>query len=229
MAGRPISDAAKRMVAAQNERVYAESLETSDHVMASISRNMAKRQEQDVRRELTAEECAALAVPAETSVVDGRLVVKMRDTMSTPDALAVAAQRERTRLSQEAGCLDLAFDMARSIQPLNSMERALAHQLAGAHASAMRMLASADRWSLEAEHALTQGLLSRAQLASVEAARCSSTAARMMATYQDGMAGLARMRNGGQQTVTVQHVHVSDGGQAVVAGSVTSGKGKRRR
>lgn len=230
MARRAVSDAATQVMEAQRERVYAENLAPVDHAMANISRGMANRKMQEVRRELTAGECAALGVPAETWVVGGQLVVKMRDTMQAPSAVAAAAQSERTQLAADAGCLDLALDTARSIQPTNSLERMLAHQLAAAHAAAMRLTASADRWLRKAETAAFTSP-AQAQHASIEAARCTNAAARMMATYQDGMASLVRMRNGGQQTVTVnhQHVNVSEGGQAVVAGSVTSGKGKRRR
>ena len=58
---------------------------------------------------------------------------------------------------------------------------------------------------------------------SVEAGRMANTAARLMDTFQHGLLALERMRNGGRQVVTVQHVNVSDGGQAVVAGTVGGG------
>jgi hypothetical protein len=45
----------------------------------------------------------------------------------------------------------------------------------------------------------------------------------MMAAYQDGLLCLQRLRTGGKQTVVVQHVQVSDGGQAVIAGSMKAG------
>ena len=54
----------------------------------------------------------------------------------------------------------------------------------------------------------------------VEVARLSNAAARMMQVYQEGLLTLNRIRTGGRQTVVVQHVRVSDGGQAVVAGNV---------
>jgi len=34
---------------------------------------------------------------------------------------------------------------------------------------------------------------------------------------------LSKVRTGGKQTVTVQHVNVSDGGQAVVTGDLNAG------
>ena len=55
----------------------------------------------------------------------------------------------------------------------------------------------------------------------------------MSATYQQGMLTLQRKRTGGNQQVTVKHIHqqvnVTQGGQAVVAGDkVTSRAGGRR-
>ncbi len=47
-----------------------------------------------------------------------------------------------------------------------------------------------------------------------------NAAARMMDVYQAGMLTLQTSRTGGRQTVVVQHVQVSDGGRAVIAGHV---------
>ena len=46
----------------------------------------------------------------------------------------------------------------------------------------------------------------------------------MLAAFAQGALALDRLRNGNRQVVTVQHVTVADGGQAVVAGAVTTGK-----
>ena len=52
---------------------------------------------------------------------------------------------------------------------------------------------------------------------------------RLTMAYQSGMMTLQRVRSAGRQTVvvkhTVQHVHVNQGGQAVVAGKVSKGGG----
>ena len=45
-----------------------------------------------------------------------------------------------------------------------------------------------------------------------------------MQVYQEGLLALHKMRTGGKQVVVVQHVQVSDGGQAVIAGSVEPGE-----
>lgn len=57
---------------------------------------------------------------------------------------------------------------------------------------------------------------------SVETARLVNAASRMMSTFQQALLVLHRLRHGGQQTVTVQHINVS-ADQAVVAGSLQAG------
>src|SRR5262249_11746749 len=64
--------------------------------------------------------------------------------------------------------------------------------------------------------------------------RLAGAISRMSATYQQGLLTLQRKRTGGNQHVTVKHIHqqvnVTEGGQAVVAGDkVTSrARGPRR-
>ena len=52
--------------------------------------------------------------------------------------------------------------------------------------------------------------------------------ARVMTSFQHGLLTLQCMRTGGQQVVTVQHVEVRDGGQAVVAGKMQTGGASKR-
>ena len=55
----------------------------------------------------------------------------------------------------------------------------------------------------------------------------------MSATYQQGLLTLQRKRTGGNQHVTVKHIHqqvnVTEGGQAVVAGDKVTGRTRGRR
>ena len=60
----------------------------------------------------------------------------------------------------------------------------------------------------------------------VEESRLANAAARMMQVYQEGLLTLQKLKTGGKQTMVVQHVQVSDGGQAVIAASVESGNAK---
>ena len=59
-----------------------------------------------------------------------------------------------------------------------------------------------------------------------DAARSGAVAARLLSAFSQGALALDRLRHGARQTVTVQHVTVEDGGQAVVAGSVNQGGGR---
>lgn len=132
-------------------------------------------------------------------------------------ATAVDASFRRVELTQ-LGNLDVlpeALDTAESIGATNAVEKMLAHQMAAAHATAMRML---DR-GLSYMHKSAQE--------NVEAARCVNAAARLMSAFGDAAVTLQRLRTGGEQRVHVEHVHVAPGGRAIV-GAVTAGASTRR-
>jgi hypothetical protein len=52
-------------------------------------------------------------------------------------------------------------------------------------------------------------------------ATMASAAARLLRAYATQVEALRRLRNGGSQTVRVEHVHVNEGGQALI-GNVNS-------
>jgi hypothetical protein len=133
------------------------------------------------------------------------------DTLQNPNMVNVIASEHRVDLAASvgSGVAESAVDAAQSAQAENSLEKMLCHQMAAAHRAAMKLTA----WSLNAS------------LPPVEVARLSNAAARMMQVYQEGLLTLQKLRTGGKQTVVVQHVQVSEGGQAVIAGSVASGQG----
>lgn len=133
----------------------------------------------------------------------------LRETIQAPRLVNAEASYARVELAHAAGCLELALDAANGIQPRNSVEKMLAHQLAACHEVAMTFMARAK----DEEY-------------SVDACRLAGTAARLVRTFQEGAETLARIRTGGRQVMTVQHVHVAEGGQAVVAGSVGTGGGE---
>jgi hypothetical protein len=99
-----------------------------------------------------------------------------------------------------------AVDAAQSAQAGNSLEKMLCHQMAAAHRAAMKLLDSSLNSSLPP----------------VEMVRLSNASARMMQIYQEGLLTLQKLRTGGKQTVVVQHVQVSEGGQAVITGNMAS-------
>ena len=54
----------------------------------------------------------------------------------------------------------------------------------------------------------------------------ASAAARLLRAYATQVEALRRLRHGGSQTLRVEHVHVNEGGQAVIK-KVRSGKAVR--
>jgi hypothetical protein len=148
------------------------------------------------------------------------------NTVADPDYVTASASRERLELANEAGSLDLALDVADSIQAQDSLEKMLMHEMAVLHRGVMR---AATRMNEELWDATSRDERGR-EAANVRACRLAGAISRMSATYQQGLLTLQRKRTGGNQQVTVKHIHqqvnVTEGGQAVVAGdTVTSRKG----
>ncbi len=129
------------------------------------------------------------------------------NTLAHPNMISVGASGQRMEAAQEAGVLQTAVDAAESALAGNSLEKMLCHQMAAAHHAAMKLVT----WG------------TTRHLPPVETVRLTNAAARMMQVYQEALLTLQKIRTGGKQTVTVQHVQVSDGGQAVIAGSVKAG------
>jgi hypothetical protein len=154
--------------------------------------------------------------------------------LSNPDQAAVEASLARTDLllSAQTDIVALAVDAAASAKASNSFEKMLAHQLALIHVLAMKTGARAlDFEKRQGEYG--DGLK---QADSVELARLAAATSRLSAAFQDGLVTLQRLRNGSAQTMTIRHVTVEAGGQAVI-GNVkpggrragrTSGTGKSK-
>lgn len=93
------------------------------------------------------------------------------------------------------------------LAPRDEAEAMLCAQMVATHAAAMDMLRSA----MQAEYARSfEG--------------CSNFATKLLRTYAAQMDALKRYRSGGEQRVTIEHVHVHSGAQAVV-GNVNRGGG----
>jgi hypothetical protein len=133
------------------------------------------------------------------------------NTLKNPNMINISASELRVDL---AACVwsqaaEAALDAAESAGAENSLEKMLCHQMAVMHCAAMK---------------LTSRSLDNV-MPPVEMARLSNAAARMMQVYQEALLTLQKIRSGGKQTVVVQHVHVTEGGQGLVAGNMESGKG----
>ncbi len=134
----------------------------------------------------------------------------LHDTLAVPDLAAVEASVERSRLLLQGGTdvAAMAIDAVNSIGAANSLEKMLAHQLVVAHKIGMEQVAHAH---YEPDPA-TQ-------------VRRFNSATRFMTVFQNGLLALHKLRQGGQQNITVSYVNVSDGGQAVIGNVESRGGG----
>jgi hypothetical protein len=142
---------------------------------------------------------------------------ELRDTVNNPDYVTVDASRDRLALASGAGVLEMALDASDTVDPKNSLEKMLVHQMAVLHRQMMRLSTRMEDLSI----VRSEGFQQR----NVEVCRLGSTVARLAVAYQAGFLALQRARSGGRQVVTVQHVHVGDGGQAVIAAKIGSKDG----
>ncbi|HEV2610617.1 MAG TPA: hypothetical protein VGU61_10155 [Noviherbaspirillum sp.] len=170
--------------------------------IAATSYNEAAEQALDCRAPpvVISGECT----PTEMQRPDNQGGWAIRNTLASPDTAAIQASIERTDLLMQgqSEVLALGLDAAESANCDNSLEKMLAHQMALAHTTAFKVIDEAMR-----------------QRDAADLARLLNAGSRLMAVYQQGLLTLHRVKNGGNQTVTVQHVTVN-GGQTVVTGSV---------
>jgi len=125
----------------------------------------------------------------------------LHDTLAIPELAPVEASLDRSRLLLQSGTdvAAMALDAANSIQAKDSLEKMLAHQMAAAHKLTMELM----------------GQVCYEENVAAQAKRLNA-AARCMAVYQQGLLALHRIRQNGQQRITVQYVNVNNGSQAVI-------------
>ena len=128
------------------------------------------------------------------------------------------------RAVPNTGCMSLAFGrrfrklsmnaalaMIEAVAPKDEIEGALAvGDGACTHAAAIAIFAKLDDRHSQRERRV---------------AAFGSTAARLMKAYATQVEVLRRLRHGGHQVVRVEHVHVNDGGQAVIGNVKKSDEG----
>jgi hypothetical protein len=112
--------------------------------------------------------------------------------------LQSAARSPYGTISETA--INAALAMIEAAAPRDEIEAALAVEMACCHAAAMSVLGKLDG-AFGSERRI---------------AAFGSTAARLMKVFTLQVEVLRRLRNGGHQFVRVEHVHVNDGGQAVI-------------
>ena len=153
---------------------------------------------------------AGEVIPEETGTVRNSFI---RSTLKTPDTAAMDASVARTDLllQDDLDIAALAVDAANSVHADNSLEKMLIHQMSAAHQVSMTLM---DRASGLIDH--NDNYAGQNDSRNVNAIKMFNSAMRMMNSYQQGLLALNKIRNGGNQTVTIQHVNVSQGGQAVI-------------
>lgn len=155
-------------------------------------------------------------------------------THDTPALLNAEASRERLTLARDAGSLALAVDAAEQAGATTPIEQMVTHALATSHALAMKAAARSEeflsRKFLQYPAMGGDAEARREQVASIEAARLATTAARLMDTTGHLALVLDRLKNGATQTIVVQQrVDVQSGAQAVVNGAVQVKQRRRKK
>ena len=102
----------------------------------------------------------------------------------------------------------------------------MTHQMAAAHNTIMKVAEQINRGCERMEFC---GDPERLEQHSITTSRLMGQMARLMTAYQSGALAIQNMRRGGKQTVVVQHVQVTEGGQAVVVGGNVKGGGAGKR
>jgi len=213
----PAENALRKKAIAERERDTADYFASSDQLRARVGRREADRLDREADEVLNLPIPPAIGTGGELCLPRERMLESQGivDTVQDPNGVTVEASLRRLDLAGDANCLSLAADMAETIGAQNSAEKALAHQLAGLHATSMRMLA-------KVESEMRNIGQYNGNHAHIETARLANATTRLMRTFQDGLMTMQKLRTGGKQTVVVQHVQVN---QAVVAGSVKGGHG----
>lgn len=115
------------------------------------------------------------------------------------------------RFSQQANkiFIDGTIAMYRSIKPQDTIESLLATQMVAIHNMAMECL--------------RRSMLSEQTVEGVDTNINHAT--KLTRTFAAQVETLKRYRTGGKQTIQVQHINVSEGGQAAIVGNVQGGGG----
>ncbi|CDZ60469.1 Hypothetical protein NGAL_HAMBI2605_10390 [Neorhizobium galegae bv. orientalis] len=112
----------------------------------------------------------------------------------------------------DIGELNTAIAMVAGMKPRDNLEAMLAFQMAAVHILSLRhtraMVTSDTLEQLDLQERVVN---------------------KLMRTFTSQMEALRKHRNGGNQKVVVEHVHVHEGGQAIVGNVTHGGEGRKRR
>lgn len=115
------------------------------------------------------------------------------------------------RLTKKASCKEIATNTSEEMKAANNIEKMLLDQMSAAHVLSMKWIGQI--YNEEKPFSLELGNT------------VINASARLMEVYQKGAVTLHKLRTGGKQTVVVkhQHVHVSEGGQALITDEYKQG------
>ncbi len=132
---------------------------------------------------------------------------RLKNALGTASSAFVAASLQQliaaARLPNGGICeiaVNASLAFIEGAKPRNEIECALVIQMACTHSATMAVLSR-----LGGGHGSDRSV-----------AAMASAAARLLRAYATQVEALRRLRNGGSQTVRVEHVHVNEGGQAVI-------------
>lgn len=136
------------------------------------------------------------------------------NTLYAPEPLNLHASWDRKHLLEANDIEALALDAVDSMPGANSIEKMLLHQMSLCHAKSMRIMAESDD---------IKDPIVRIKLMNVSC--------RLMDTFRAAFETITNARRGGRQTITVKHqqVNVAEGGQAVIADTVSKTIGAREK
>ena len=211
-------EAAKLRIRAKSKRAQALNISAHDILTAKIWGEEANEQDEQANLRL------ALAMPPvpgpgkEFAVQGPKPSLAAVISTQKPDAITTEASLDRIDLVARAKADSLALDLAESVNAQDSTEKLFSHRQAVAHSFGMKLIEMAHQ-----------------QMSPIWSARLGNVAMRCFDTANDTALKLARLRNGGSQTVEVRYVNVAAGGQAIVGNVMQGGrrrsqsKGARRR
>jgi hypothetical protein len=124
--------------------------------------------------------------------------------------IQAAARSPLGKVSEQV--MNAALAMVEAAAPKDEIEAALAIQMSCTHAAAMSLLARLDATFVSERRVAAFG----------------SAASRLLRAFALQVEVLRRLRHGGHQHVRVEHVHINDGGQAVIGNVKASPHGQRK-
>ena len=125
--------------------------------------------------------------------------IGLKNTLDDPTVVAADASEQRSILAAKAGVLELALDASETIESKNSLEKMQVYMMSLQFRLAMDFGARAQEATEPKE--------------AIAFAKASTNATR---SFSQGMDSLNAAKRGGRQVVTVQHVDVNEGAQAII-------------